>query len=145
MHSPTPPNILNNSNKVLNKPPHPIPTPPGRRLRPPSPPNVIPNNPKPPPKPLNNPIPNGGIVRIPMHQDQRDPINGPVLVDSQPHPITSNNPPSTHTPKVVVTPKTACAKLQPERAHVAQGIEHCPPEAGVAGSNPAVGAPFDQA
>src|SRR6266487_1555536 len=28
----------------------------------------------------------------------------------------------------------------PHQAHVAQRIEHCPPEAGVAGSSPAVGA-----
>ena len=142
VHRPT--HSLNDLDKIPHKLRHAVANAPIRRIRSPTPPHVIPNNPKPPPQLVDHPIPNGRIVRIPVNQQHNRPIDRPVVIHSQPNP-TSVHPPSTHKVTVVAPPKTACAKLQPARAHVAQGIEHCPPEAGVAGSNPAVGAPFDQA
>jgi hypothetical protein len=101
-------NILNNSNKIPNKPIHPIRVPPppprGRRRRLPTPPHVIPNHPKPPPQLRNNPIPNGGIVRIPVHKHHHRSPHSPVQVHGQPHP-TSQNPPTLHKPKVAATPQ----------------------------------------
>jgi hypothetical protein len=95
MYGPATPNPFNNSDKITNEGVHPIPIHPRRRPGLPSPPHVIPNNPKPLPKKRDNPIPNGGIVRIPMHKHNDRPINRPVDIHGQPHP-TSHNPPSTH-------------------------------------------------
>ena len=135
------PKTAHHSGKILDQPRNQIPLPPGGSRRRSSPPNVIPNNPKPPPdQPPDNPIPNGSTVRIPVHQQDRSPLRRPILVHSKPNP-TRLHPPSTHEATVAATPENPCAKLPTvaRRAHVAQGIEHCPPEAGVAGSNPAVG------
>lgn len=106
-----PPNGSHNGNKIPNQLGDPIPVPPKRRPRLPGPPHVIPNNPKPLPQHPHNPIPNGRIVRIPVHKQHHRPTDQPVLIDGQPHP-TSLNPGSTHNHTVANTPDSACAKLQ---------------------------------
>jgi hypothetical protein len=100
----------NHSNKIVNESGDPIPIPPVRSPRSPTPPHVIPHNVEPLPQQRGNPIPNRGIVRIPMNQDHRRPIGDAALIDGQPHP-TSLNPPSTHKTTVAAEPQTACAKL----------------------------------
>jgi hypothetical protein len=106
-----PPNGLHNSSKIPDQLRDQVPLPPPRGLRPPSPPHVIPHHPKTLPQPRHHPIPNGRIVRIPVHEHHRRPRDQPILVDGQPHP-TSLNPSSTHNPKVANTAQTPCAKLR---------------------------------
>jgi hypothetical protein len=75
--------VKNDSGKVVHKLRDEVPVAGGGCLRSPTPTHVVPDHPKPLSEQGDNPVPNGGAVRIPVNEDDSSGVRRPVLIDRE--------------------------------------------------------------